>query len=297
LNNVRFLWGLVGSLILLVAVVSWAWLQESRTYKTVAVAGGKSITEKEWVELLKQKYGEQTLNELINQAVVFQEADKLGITVDEQRLNAELEKLQESSAEQHSTEEVTGEQASADQEHLKTIVRYQLLLKELATRDIAVTEEEMKSYYSKHKKDYSKPARVHAMQIVVSSLKEANQVQKELRDGGNFNTIAKERSIDQLTAANGGDLGWVTFEDDLPENVLSTLDSLPPHTDSEPVETPLGYAIIRVIEREEAYEKSFEEVKDEVRREVALAKVASLDEIVERLRQSYRVEVKAKTSD
>ncbi|MCK9907216.1 SurA N-terminal domain-containing protein, partial [Frankia sp. Cpl3] len=76
MNNVKMLWGLVGALVLLLAVVTWSWYKEAQTLQTAAVVGDRTITEAEWVTTLKQKYGKQVLSDLVDRQVVFQEAKR-----------------------------------------------------------------------------------------------------------------------------------------------------------------------------------------------------------------------------
>jgi foldase protein PrsA len=51
-----------------------------------------------------------------------------------------------------------------------------------------------------------------------------------------------------------------------------------------------------VIDRKEALQLSFEEVKEDIRRELALAQVESLDAVLERLKQTVGVRIEGKTT-
>jgi foldase protein PrsA len=132
----------------------------------------------------------------------------------------------------------------------------------------------------------------HVWQIVVASQTEAMQVLRELQAGANFSTLAKERSIDNLTAANGGDLGWVSSTDrDLPDHVKETIASIKLGEDSNPVPVDGKFMIIRVLERKDAEQLAYSEVKEQIRRELALAQVESLDQVLERLKQAAGVTI------
>ncbi|NGQ96413.1 peptidylprolyl isomerase [Brevibacillus sp. SYP-B805] len=295
MNNVKMLWSLIAALVLLVAVVTWSWYKQASELQAAAVVGGTTITEADWIRNLKQKYGQQVLEDMIDREVVFQEAKRIGLTLDPKRVDEEIAKIKESYGPEQDFQTALKEQAGTDLDALRQEVTYQLLLQELATRDIAVSEDEMKNEYNKHKDRYAKPMRARVWQIVVASQAEAKQVQRELQAGANFSTLAKERSIDTLTAANGGDLGWVSSEDqDLPDQMKETIASLPLNQDSNPIPLDGQYAIIRVLERQDAEQLPYEAVKEQIRHELALAQVESLDQVLERLKQAVGVRIVGK---
>ncbi|MFY0545761.1 peptidyl-prolyl cis-trans isomerase [Brevibacillus sp. H7] len=295
MNNVKVLWSLIGALLLLLLVVTWSWYKEAGTLQAAAVVGEETISQADWIGSLKQKYGKQVLNDMINREVVFQEAKRLGITVDPKRVDEEVAKIQESYGSSTDSEFQTAlqQQGGTDVEALRQEITYQLLLQELATRDVAVSDDELLAYYNNHLSQYAQPMQARVWQIVVASLAEAKQVHRELQNGANFTTLAKERSIDNLTAANGGDMGWVSFRDPhLADSLKETIASLGLNEDSNPVPLQQGqYAIIRVIDRKEAKQLSFDEVKDQIRRDLALAQVESLDVVLDRLKQSLGVQI------
>lgn len=299
MNNVRMLWGLVAALVLLLAVVTWSWYKEAQTLQTAAVVGDHAITEAEWVRTLKQKYGKQVLSDLVDRQVVFQEAKRLGITIDPKRIDEEIAKIKMSYGSEEDFQTSLAQQAGTSLEALRQEITYQLLLEDLATKDIAIDENDLLAYYNKNKEKYLKPMQARVWQIVVASLEEAKQVQRELKNGANFSTLAKERSIDSLTAANGGDMGWLQMTDSgVPDNLKETMTAIKLNEDSNPVPLPNNqYAIIRVIDRKDAYQPEFAEVKEQIRRELALAKVESLNDVLERLKQAVGVQLEAQTSN
>lgn len=294
MSNVKGLWAFIGALVILLLAVSWAWYQSSGKLQTAAVVGDKKISDAEWVAMLKQKFGQQVLSDMINREVVFQEAKRLGITVDPKQLDKELAQIRESYGSRTDSEfqQALQKQAGTNVEALKQEITYQLLLQQLATKDIAVKDDEMLAFYNNHPERYSTPMQVRLWQIVVASGEEAKQVVAELKQGANFQTLAKERSIDSLTAPNGGDAGWVSMNDArLPDEAKDVIAVLGNQETSGPVKLKDNYAIYYIAERREAQKLSFDQVKDDLRREMAFAQVESLDVVLERLRQSVGVHI------
>ncbi|MBO8165521.1 MAG: peptidyl-prolyl cis-trans isomerase [Brevibacillus sp.] len=297
MTNPRVLWGVIGALLLLLSVVGWSWYKQQSAFHTVAVVGEKTIKETDWVAELKKKHGRQVLADMIHREVVFQEAERLGIAVDPQRIEQELDAMKANFGGEQAFHKTLKDEIGTSVEELREQIRYHLLLQEVATKDIVIEEEELRSYYSTHREEFSRPAQAHIWQIVVATREEAEQVGQELRDGANFNTLAKERSIDMLTAASGGDLGWVPLNSGLlSESVAHVASTIELNKDSEPLPVDQGFSIIRVIDRKEAVELSFEQAREQIRQQIALTQV-SLDDVLERLKQSVGVTITEQTFD
>ena len=86
------------------------------------------------------------------------------------------------------------------------------------------------------------------------------QLEIRLRGGEDFATLALANSQDTLSAAKGGDLGWVSQGDTVPE-FEEAMNSLAPGELSKPVKTEFGWHLIQVQERRthdstEEYERS-----------------------------------------
>lgn len=73
------------------------------------------------------------------------------------------------------------------------------------------------------------------------------QLKERIENGGDFGQFARLHS-DDSSASRGGDLGWVSPGDTVPE-FESALNSLKPGQVSEPVQSPFGWHLIQVIER------------------------------------------------
>ncbi|GAB1534236.1 MULTISPECIES: peptidyl-prolyl cis-trans isomerase [Brevibacillus] len=294
MTNVKGLWAFIGALVLLLLAVTWAWYQASGKLQPAAIVGDKTISNDEYVKALKQKFGKQVLNDMINREVVFQEAKRSGITVDPKQLEQELSQIRDSygSRTESEFEAALIKQAGTTVEALKQEISYQILLQTLATKDMTIKDEEILNVYNSRSDRYTRPMQVRLGQIVVASQKEAEQVLADLKNGADFQTIAKARSIDADTAVNGGDVGWVSIKDNrLPDEAKPIVEKLEKDKYSEAIKIQDQYVIYQLTERREASQRTFEEVKDELRREIAFAQVESLDVVLERLRKSVGVQI------
>jgi peptidyl-prolyl cis-trans isomerase D len=135
---------------------------------------------------------------------------------------------------------------------------------------------EISGYYENNKFMYSQPERVKARQVLVrlapgatsqqkSAAKErAEAIRKDVTEGEkDFATVAKERSEDPGTKATGGDLGWVE-RGSLEPALADAMFSLEAGKVSEPIETTLGYHVVKVEEKQAASDKKLADVENEI---------------------------------
>lgn len=74
------------------------------------------------------------------------------------------------------------------------------------------------------------------------------QLRIRILGGDSFADLAKAHSNDTVSAAKGGDLGWISPGDLVPE-FEEVMDSLKPGEVSEPFKTQFGWHIVQVLER------------------------------------------------
>lgn len=294
MNRTTVLWGII--LILVVALGVSIWWGLNRSTKPVAVIGQGTdqvvITEEEWINQLKKQYGRQVLEDMINRRVVFLQAQKAGISVRSEDVEAELRVMKAGYPNDAAFYEAIREQLGLTPEELRKDIEFYLLWEELATQGVKVSEEQMRAYYEQNKERFVEPARAHVFQILVPTLEEAQQVLNELDAGASFEEVAKRRSTDKATADHGGDLGFVELDAGyLPHNVAAAAKTLPLNQVSAPLPVEGGYVLIKVTERTPARQRPFGEVKNDIRRELALNQVGSLQAVLDRLKAQVGVKL------
>lgn len=92
--------------------------------------------------------------------------------------------------------------------------------------------------------------RVNELTTPREAERRAVQLRERLVNGDDFADAARARSDDIGSATNGGDLGWVTPGQTVPE-FERAMGALQPGEISEPVKTPFGVHLIQVLERRE----------------------------------------------
>lgn len=76
------------------------------------------------------------------------------------------------------------------------------------------------------------------------------QLRMRIEGGDDFAELARAHSVDTMSAADGGDLGWVNPGDLVPE-FENMMDSLEPGAVSEPFPSQYGFHILQVLDRRE----------------------------------------------
>jgi peptidyl-prolyl cis-trans isomerase C len=168
-------------------------------------------------------------------------------------LRARLAKLDKDPAVQHQME-LAGEHALAD-----------VWLKQVA--DAAVTDKALQERYTSDVAGKPGLTRVRARVILVPSEAEAEGLIQKIRAGVDFAQLAREKSKDP-TAANGGDLGYVTQDMVAPEvgAVMFALDL--GQMTGFPVRTVAGFFIVRVDGRSLPTTPTFEEARPMLERDL-----------------------------
>ena len=174
------------------------------------------------------------------------------------------------------------------------------LAKELLTQvtinkvlsEVTVTDEEITKHYDANKSKYTEDASVSAKHILVSSEEEAKKIKAEIESGEiSFEDAAKKYSTCPSNA-EGGNLGTFKRGMMVPEFEDAAFNA-EINKVTEPVKTQFGFHLIKVEEKNESKEKTFDEVKEVVKNElIQQASQKKYLDLVSQLENKYGVERK-----
>lgn len=231
--------------------------------KAVAKVDGEAISKDELYDVMVEQYGAATVEQLIADKIVDSEAKKEKVTITDEELNEEVDKLKES----YGGEDVFNQMLESNNttlDVLKEDLKNYLTIRKLLEPQIEITDEELQTYFEENKDSFGEAEQVKASHILVEDEATANEIKQKLADGADFGELAKEYSTDEGTKENGGELGFfakgtmVTEFDDVAF-------TLPVNEISDPVKTEYGYHIIKVEEKKEAKEANFDDSKTEIK--------------------------------
>jgi len=162
-----------------------------------------------------------------------------------------------------------------------------------------VGDDALRAYYNSHIDEYKVENRVHVEHILFKTVgqtdaeiaetrQKAEDVLKKAKSGANFEDLAKKFSEDDGTKPKGGDLGWIVEGQTVPEFQQAAF-TLPKGSISDLVKTQYGFHIIKVLDREQAHTKSFDEVRSSIEPTVLDEKVsAEANDISEKMASAIR---------
>ncbi len=162
------------------------------------------------------------------------------------------------------------------------------IVQELQKDRIAVSDEEVKEYLEKNEEKFANPEQVRVSHILLKRKSEAKKILNELREGANFERLARKYSIDSITAPRGGDLGYIYRGEMIPafEEAAFALENR--NDISRIIETPFGYHLVKLTGRKKMRKKAPEEIDSEIRTRIQNEK---LDRLMEKYRKESMVSV------
>ncbi|RFU66902.1 peptidylprolyl isomerase [Peribacillus saganii] len=252
----------IGTLIFFVG--KWQTAASFGSDEPAAVVDREEISREKWMAELEDRYGKEVLEEMINEEVVFQAAKKYKISVSDEEVDraAKIMKITYAAQELRKTE---------NEEQLRRQAESSLLFEELLTKDVTIPEKQLKKYYEENPSHFEIPTSFRLSQIVVKKREQALQISEELENGSTFAVLAMEKSTDEFTASQGGHLGYISRGSDrLPDKYLAEAEALKPKEWSKPFKTDEGWVIIKLHERIKGQSYGFKQVKDQIRRQIAL---------------------------
>jgi peptidyl-prolyl cis-trans isomerase C len=154
------------------------------------------------------------------------------------------------------------------------------------TIEEGLTEEKLRALYEEKKAEEGfAQDQVHVRHILVQTEDEAKAAIEQIEGGADFAEVAKERSMDGSAQA-GGDLGFITRDQVVPEFAEAAFALDAGATSTEPVQSQFGWHVINVVERRNV-EPTFDETAPQLRQELAREIVTAL---VEDLRSDAEIE-------
>ena len=234
-----------------------------------------SLTPDERDEQLQERE-KVVLRDMIDQRLLVQKGEELGIGVDAQVLRQRDEIMQRNNIEttddfEEWVLERTGEPAEDLMDRMRENFLSQSVLGQEVSRRVIVTREEIAEYYEEHKDEYVRSEGVRLSQILFTlegdedaKRKHAEEVLGRVQRGEPFYEMARRFSEDEATKELGGDIG-IYRRGMLREGIEEAVfDKRQGHI-TELIEVPNGLLILRVDQNYREGLAELEEVQEEIR--------------------------------
>jgi peptidyl-prolyl cis-trans isomerase SurA len=247
------------------------------------------------------------LNRMIDNLLMEQESRKTGIDVRDEEVTDAIRDMQKRRKISPHEFQKALEREGITPDAYRRDIRDQIMRMKLIRRDIksrvAVTEEEIGEYYSKHREDYEGKEYVRIKQILLMLPKgedpavkeklraDAEAIHKRLMNGESFDQLCAKYSQGPEAAA-GGDVGFIE-RGIIRSEVEDVAFSLPLNQISGVIESSVGFHIIQVVDRRGAGLKAIESVREEIREKIDREKMEKkYGEWLEELRKRSHIEIK-----
>ncbi len=251
------------------------------------------------------KIRQNIVNRLVEEELIRQEVERQGVQVTKEEVDAEFERYKGrfKSEEQFNNFLKHGRTSV---EEIRARLARSAALNKLLTKlgQLAVSDEDIQKAYESGIKMYTEPEQVHAQHILIkvaenapadqveAAKKKAAEAMKRLKKGEDFAAVAKEMSDDAVSREKGGDLGFFRRGVMVPKFEEVAFALKPGEMTKEPVRTPFGFHVIKVLDRKAERVKPLDEVRAQITESLKNRNLfKARRELVERLRKEGKVEV------
>ncbi len=280
-------------LISIAFIIMGALAQAETINKFVAIVNDEVITQQDIDQLLSVLYAQYSqeykgdellqkmeqikkdiLNQIVEDKLVLSRAKELGIKVNDSEIDERLDYVKKgfpSEEEFYKTLETQGVTIA----NLKDRYRDQIMMKKLVDYEVksrvSVLPSEISDYYEKHKSQFREGDKYWVKNILVKAKDnvsfelakvEIDSVYNKLKEGGNFDDIAKQSSQGP-NAEKGGDMGYIE-KGQMLEALDNVIFKLKPGEFSEPVKSEIGYHIFKVENIKYGKQTSLEDAQKDI---------------------------------
>ncbi len=281
-------------------VITWSELYKTMEYEATDKIRG--LNEQERLKIFKDNE-KIFLEQLIDQKLQIQEAERLGYEVTKEEINEAIENIKNKYSLTDNEFEASIKKEGMTFEEYKEKLSEQILISKFLNRQIrskiVISDEEIKRYIelNKDKLDNSDSFRIRQI-FFKNPLRDEDRIKVEekakliiqkLNEGEDFSTLAKEFSEDPSSKI-GGDLGLIK-KNLLANEFIKVLSQLEVGQVSEPFWTDNGLHIIKLEEKVTA--KSNEQIKEDIRQQLLEIKFAEkYRDYIKSLREKARIDIR-----
>ncbi len=269
--------------------------------------------EDEWKQYLKdqnktpESIRYETINEYVDQQLVVQCADQVGVTTDDEEIQSYVDKMRENYSSDEAWEAGLEGAGFDDEDAYKEALRYSILdqkLDEKFKEETALTGDELLAKLQEAAPGYEGAKRSSHILFGIDDKEKAEEVYAQINDGTiSFEDAVAEYSTDTGSAENAGDVGWDRLSQFVEEYQIG-LDNLSEGEISEPVQSKYGYHIIKCTEEFKAPETvtSEDQIPEDIRERIVENETSSSstdakDEWLKSMRETNEVVINPMPED
>ncbi len=258
----------------------------------------------ERVEAFLRDSNARILQEAIDELILVQRADELGVKPRREYTDDVIEQIRKENnipdedalREQLRREGMTLSDLRRNIE--RSLLRQEVLRREVQPK-VALSEADVRAEYERRRDEFTQPAMVHLLEIVLpgdvpDATALAAEISARARSGEDFAALAREHSRAPSRDA-GGDLGRLELKA-LAPGIRRVAETLKPGEVSEPIAGSDGsQRWLKLLERSEEGQQAFDDVKAELRKRISDTRFATVyEEYMKGLREKAIVDVRVR---
>lgn len=223
-------------------------------------------------------FEEEVLSGLINKELLIQHAKAINISVPQDNINKAIKYAKRNSGSEENFNKAL-KKAGFTLKTFKDAIYKEELLKRFYKEKIEanLSEEDLLKYYNENRYKFKEPEKIIAKLIYIKNdptdpngkekaKKRVEEAYQKIKDGENFSDIAVKYST-AMSRIKGGDLGYV-HKGMLEPAIEKKAFSMDANTTSEIIDTTIGFFVVRVEEKVEPNQLSFERVKKSLKKDL-----------------------------
>jgi peptidyl-prolyl cis-trans isomerase C len=258
----------------------------------------RPLTIREKTSVVKDLIEKEIVRELVKQ-----QGKKNNLEIDSDVVKKELVALRKPYRSEEEFEKALGARNITIHDLEKSIevdINARELLNQQIKGKVTISDADVKKYYEDNKHKFHRPESYRARHILaaifptdmlrdtpISKLQskkkdltrkaeeKINTIIKELKEGANFEELAKKKSDDEASRKNGGDLD-VIYKGILDPSFDEAISKLNPGETSGKVETKFGFHIIKLIEKRPSEQAPFAELEEAIQKHLFMKEARTL---------------------
>ena len=273
----------------------------------------RPLTMREKTSIVKDLIEKEVVRELVHQ-----QGEKKNLKVDSELIEKEVKALREPYASDEEFEKALSARNITLQDlksSMEVDIHARQLLNERIKGKIDISDKDVKKYYEDNKQIFYRPESFRTRHILaalyppdalrtqsISELQKNREyfariaeekidgIIKELKEGADFEELAKKKSDDEASRDSGGDLDLI-YKGILDPSFDEAISKLKPGEISGKVTTRFGFHVIQLIEKHPPEQAPFDEMEKAIQKHLFMEEAKKLVEVyIEGLRKQAKIE-------
>lgn len=254
-----------------------------------AMVNGEKILKTEVSQRIWINHFEKTINTMIDETLLLQEAKNLKIKVSKKEIDKRLKEVKAAYTNKKDFEAIMANM----KKEVRKKIEYELRIKKtiIKAKKISFTNKNVKKVFTENKKNFDKPEEIRLRQIFVNSEKDAQDAHLALEAGADFAKLSSLKSTQENLKKNGGDLGYVS-KSMLVKEISEAISLLKKGQYTKPIKIADGYTLLKLEDIKKPEAANFNKIKAQLKESMINQSVMkNLPILIKELRGKSKIEI------